>query len=301
LRPGGGSSSQSGELPPPSSPSFRIVATTSAPSIAPGTSSSFQVSITAENGFGGTVAVSVAGLPAGLTAAPSSFSPQNTSQTITLTAASILADGNYSFSLNGTSGTLNASATVNVGVENLAGFGIVATPSALSIAPGTSSTFQVSITPENGFSGTVAVSISRLPSGLTAAPSSLSLQNTSQTVTLTAAGTLADGNYSFSLSGTSGTLNASATVNLGVENLEGFLIVQPLISQIVARFGSTAQMQLETEQTGLGISNYLLTFSVTGLPSGVSASFSRNPVPVVSGKSIVQSWGVLKWSVQSDR
>ena len=159
-------------------------------------------------------------------------------------------------------------------------FRIVATPSAPSIAPGTSSSFQVSITPENGYGGTVAVSIAGLPSGLTAAPSSFSLQNTSQTITLTASSILADGNYSFSLNGTSGTLNASATVNVGVENVAGFVIIQPFLQQIVARFGSTAQMQLETEQAGSGISNYLLTFSATGLPSGVSASFSPNPVPV---------------------
>jgi hypothetical protein len=161
-------------------------------------------------------------------------------------------------------------------------FSIVATPSTPSLAPGTSSDFQVSITPENGFSGAVAVSISGLPPGLTAAPSSFSLQNTPQSITLTAGSTLADGNYSFSLNGTSGTLNASATVKVGVQNLAGFLIIQPLIPQVVARFGATVEMQLETEQSGLGISNYLLTFSATGLPLGVSASFSPNPAPVGS-------------------
>jgi hypothetical protein len=126
----------------------------------------------------------------------------------------------------------------------------------------------------------VAVSVSGLPVGLTATPSSFSLQNGTESVTLTAAGILAVGTYSFSLNGTSGILSASTTVNVEVENLAGFLIIPPLSQQIVVRFGSTTQIQLQTEQQGLGISNYLLTFSVTGLPSGVSASFSSNPVPV---------------------
>jgi hypothetical protein len=159
-------------------------------------------------------------------------------------------------------------------------FSLVATPSNTSIAPGTSSTIQISVVPQNGFSGTVAVTASGLPAGLTATPSSLSLQNTSQSVLLTAANTLADGNYSFSLNGTSGDLKSAATVNVGVEPLANFTIIQPFISQIVARFGSTAQIQLQTEQQGTGVADYSLTFSVTGLPSGVTANFSPNPAAV---------------------
>jgi len=159
-------------------------------------------------------------------------------------------------------------------------FSIVATPSAPSIAPGTSSTFQVSITPQNGFSGAVTVTVSGLPSGLSATPLSFSVQNAPQTVTLTAASMIATGNYSLSLSGTSGSVTGSATLSVGVGALANFLIIQPLITQIVTRYGSTTQTQLQTEVQGLGIANYLLNFSITGLPSGVSASFSPNQIPV---------------------
>lgn len=159
-------------------------------------------------------------------------------------------------------------------------FTIIATPRTPSIAPGTSSTFQVSVTPSNGFSGTVAIAISGLPSGLTASPSSFWVQNTPQTVTLTADSTIANGNYSVTLKGTSGTLTGSATVNVGVGALANFVIVQPLVTQVVARFGSSTQIQLTTRSQGLGISNYLLSFGVIGLPSGATASFSPNLVPV---------------------
>lgn len=165
-------------------------------------------------------------------------------------------------------------------------FTIVVTPSAPSIAPGTSSTVLVSITPQNGFSNAVAVTVTGLPSGLSAAPSSFSVQNTQQTVTLTAANTLANGNYAFALNGTSGSLSGSTTVNVGVGALANFLIVQPLISEVVTRFGSTTETQLQTEAQGLGISNYLLNFSVTGLPPGVTASFSPNSVPVGSSTTL---------------
>ena len=165
-------------------------------------------------------------------------------------------------------------------------FTIAVTPSAPSIAPGTSSTVEVSIVPSGGFSGTVSVMASGLPSGLSASPSSFSVQDTQQTVTLTAANSLATGNYSFALNGTSGNLSGSTTVSVGVGALQTFLIVQPLVSQVVTRFGSTTQMQLQTEPRGSGLSNYLLNFSVTGLPTGVTASFSPNPVPVGSSTTL---------------
>ena len=154
------------------------------------------------------------------------------------------------------------------------------------MAPGTSSTVLVSITPQNGFSGAVAVTVSGLPSGLSAAPSSFSVQNTQQTVTLTAANSLATGNYPFALNGISGSLSGSTTVNVGVGALANFLIIRPLISQVVTRFGSTSQMQLQTEAQGLGISNYLLNLSATGMPSGVTTSFSPNPVQVGSSTTL---------------
>jgi hypothetical protein len=108
------------------------------------------------------------------------------------------------------------------------------------------------------------------------------VQKAPQTVTLTAANTIATGNYSLSLNGTSGSLTGSASVSVGVGGLANFLIIQPLFAEIVTRYGSTTQTQLQTEPQGLGISNYLLNFSVAGLPSGVIANFSPNPIPVGS-------------------
>ena len=161
-----------------------------------------------------------------------------------------------------------------------ASFTIVATPSTPSIAPGTSSTFQVSVTPTNGFSGTVAITISGLPTGLSAAPSSFSLQNAAQSVTLTADATIKNGSYPLTITGTSGSLTNSSKVSIGVGALANFVIIQPFFSQVVARFGSSTQIQLATESQGLGMSNYLLSFGVIGLPPGVTASFSPNVIPV---------------------
>jgi len=73
---------------------------------------------------------------------------------------------------------------------------------------------------------------------MSASPASFSVQNTPQSLMLTAATSLAIGNYSFVLNGTSGSLSGSTTVNVGVGALANFQIDQPLFSEVITRFGS---------------------------------------------------------------
>jgi hypothetical protein len=71
------------------------------------------VTATAVNGFSGTVTVSVAGLPTGVTVAPTTLTlTAGTPQTLTFTAASSAAAGASSVSVTGVSGALSHSATL---------------------------------------------------------------------------------------------------------------------------------------------------------------------------------------------
>src|SRR5271155_133149 len=141
-------------------------------------------------------------------------------------------------------------------------FSLTATPSAPSIVPGTSSTLQVSVYPSNGFSGSVSVTISGLPAGLSASPSSFTLQSTPQSVTLIAAASMATGTYPFQFNGTSGALNGSATVKVGVGPLQTFVVVQPTVLEVVARFGSATPVPVQTEVCcPPGPDNYQVNFS----------------------------------------
>ena len=81
---------------------------------------------TAVNGFSGTVSVSVAGLPAGVTVAPATLTlATGTPQTLTFTAAANAVAGTSSVSVTGVSGALTHTATLTltvaapVGVEDV--------------------------------------------------------------------------------------------------------------------------------------------------------------------------------------
>jgi len=56
----GGGGAGGGGTPPPS-PSFTIVVNPSAPALAPGTTATLQVSLQTQNGFSGTVSVTITG------------------------------------------------------------------------------------------------------------------------------------------------------------------------------------------------------------------------------------------------
>lgn len=131
-----------------------------------------QLSITALNGFSGTVSIAISGLPAGLTTSPSS--PFNVTaaapQTITFTASSSATLGTFTITFQGTSGTLqhNASASLQVQTNQLASFTVTLNNSELSFAQGggASTIVGLSLSSAGNSNFTVNFSISGLPSGV---------------------------------------------------------------------------------------------------------------------------------------
>ncbi len=113
---GGGGGSQ----PPPAQADFSLGFSTTSVSLPQGgTSSPLTVSVTAENGFSGTVQVILNSLPAGITSNPASpFSVaagQNT--TLVFGAASTAYTGQFSVTAQGTSGSLSHSSNLSLSIQ----------------------------------------------------------------------------------------------------------------------------------------------------------------------------------------
>ena len=188
-----------------------------------GTTNAVSVLATAQNGFSSNVQVSIAGLPTGVTAQPSSFTlTPGTAAIVTLTAPAGTAAGSSTATLTGSSGALTHTASLPITViappPAQADFSIAVSPQSLSlIIGGAGQPVQLTATALNGFSGTAAVAWSGLPAGVTANPASVSLTpGTPQSVTLTAGNSAQAGSANVVFTGTSGSLTHTATLALTV-------------------------------------------------------------------------------------
>jgi hypothetical protein len=187
-----------------------------------GTAQTVSVLATAANGFSSNVQVTIAGLPAGVTAQPSTLTlTPGTAATLSLTAPVGTAAAVATATLTGTSGALTHTAPLAITVVVAAlspDFSLAITPQSLSLTPGgTGLAVQVAATALNGFTGSVSVALSGLPANVTASPASLSLTpGTPQSVTLTAANSAQLGSASVVFTGTSGSLSHTAPLALTV-------------------------------------------------------------------------------------
>jgi len=204
---------------PPTS-DFSLTATPATQTVTAGSSTTYTVSVAAQNGFTGAVTLAASGLPSGTTA---SFSPASVSgsgsSTLTIATGSSTPAATSTLTITGTSGSLSHSATVSLTVNAAAqaNFSLAAAPATQTVTAGSSTTYTVSVTAQNGFTGAVMLSASGLPSGATASFSPASVSGSgSSTLTIATGSSTATGTSTLTITGTSGSLSHSATVSLAV-------------------------------------------------------------------------------------
>ncbi len=250
-------------------PAFSLSSSVSTLSIAAGASGTSSITVSAQQGFSSAVNLTITGLPAGVTA---SFSPASamTTSTLTLIASSSAAAATSALTITGTSGSLTSTARVSLTITAASGFTLSASPASLSLAPGKSGAGTITINRQNGFAGSVALAASGLPAGVTASFSPATA-TTSSTLTFTAGATAVPGTSTVTITGTSGSLRGTATIGLTVTAANGFTIAPSPASLSLLQGGSGTSTFSVTPQ---GSFNGTVTFSATGLPAGVTATFS---------------------------
>jgi subtilase family serine protease len=163
-------------------------------------------------------------------------------------------------------------------------FMLSASPSSLSITQGSSGTSTITVTDAGGFTGSVTLAASGLPSGVTAAFGTNPTSGSS-VLTLTASSTATTGTSTVTITGTSGSLTATTTVALTVSATAtpNFTIAaSPASVTVTQGAGGTSTITI----TSTGGFNSATTLSASGLPTGVTAAFSTNPVtPAANGSA----------------
>ncbi len=158
---------------------------------------------------------------------------------------------------------LNVFGPVNTGPN----FSFTASPSTISVTPGNNNvTSTITLCSLNGFASTVNLSMF-VPAGVTASlnPSSLTGAGAA-TLSLSTTSSTPSGTYPVGITGRASGLTQTAYVTLGVE---GFSLSAP--RQIFLNQSGSASATIAVNAVGLFSGN--VKFSVSGLPSGVTASF----------------------------
>ncbi len=169
-------------------------------------------------------------------------------------------------------------------------FTIAAAPSSLTVTQGANGSSTITITSLSGFNAATTLSASGLPSGVTAAFSTNPVTppangTATSTLTLTASSTAATGAATVTITGTSGSTTHTTTIALTVNAAAqpNFTIGASPSSVSVTQGGNGTSTVTVTSQNAF---NSATTLSTTGLPSGVTAAFSTNPVtPPANGSA----------------
>jgi hypothetical protein len=169
-------------------------------------------------------------------------------------------------------------------------FTIGAAPNSLTITQGSNGTSTITITSLNGFNSATTLSATGLPSGVTATFSTNPVTppangSATSTLTLTASSSATTGAATVTITGTSGSTTHSTTVALTVNAAAtpNFTIAASPSSLTVTQGGNGASTITIASQNSFSSAT---TLSATGLPSGVTAAFSTNPVtPPANGSA----------------
>ena len=159
-------------------------------------------------------------------------------------------------------------------------FSLSSSPGAVSVVQGNSGSSTITSTIYNSFISAVALGASGQPAGVTVGfnpPSIASPGSGSSIVTFTVASNAATGTYPITITGTGGGLTETTTVSLTVT-----APVPPAFTVSVSpTSGSLDQGQSGYVVVTTAVSggfNSAVTLSATGLPSGVTGTFSSNPI-----------------------
>ncbi len=271
---------------PEPTPGFTLAATPAALTIIHGNAGTSAIAIIPQGGFSGNVNLKVSGLPGGVTAAFSP-SPATTSSTLTLTVSATAAPTAATLTITGTSRKLTNTTTLSLTVTaGNPAFTLSATPTPVTVKQGVGSgTSTISVTPENGFSGEVSFAVSRLPKGVTASFSA-NPTTLSSAVTFTASSTAKKGTATVTITGTSAGLTASTMISLTVTPLGTFSLTSAPKTLTIERGNSASVTISVIPNDGF---NQSVTLSTNGLPNGVTASFSQNPVVSTSTLTLTAS------------
>jgi len=251
---------------------FALAATPASETIVKGNTATYTATVTAINGYTGTVSLSLAGLPPFSTATftPASLTGSGTS-TLTIATTSNTPAAIYPLTITATDGTATHSVSLTLEVDPVGNFSLTVSPASQSVIQGQNIGYGITVGSSGGFKEVVVLTLSGLPVGATGtiSPNSVVGSGIVSLSIVTSTSTPA-GSYTLTVTGASGPLVHTTTFTLVV---------------LAPDFSLSATPSSQTVSVGAPV-NYVVTltpinsyvgtvsFSVSGLPAGATGSFS---------------------------
>ncbi|MFN7997323.1 MAG: protease pro-enzyme activation domain-containing protein [Bryobacteraceae bacterium] len=263
-------------------PGFTLTASPTSLSVGQGASGTVTFTVgSVAGGFSSPVAFSIlsadgSAVPSTITPAfnPSSLAAPGSGKSIlTLALAANTTLASYSLSVTASGGGVTRSVTIKLTATPPPSFTLKASPTSLNLVTGGSLTSTITSTAAYGFSSNVALSAGTLPSGVTASFQSTSIAgNAGHTVLTLQASGATPGSYTVTITGVGGGVTATVPITLNVSTVT--MTVAP--ASLTISHPSTASVAVTTSVSGPYAST--VTLAVSGLPKGVTASFSPSSI-----------------------
>src|SRR5947209_2267957 len=185
--------------------------------------------------------------------------------------------------LTATGGRLNVSKAIRAcAAPANPDFALSATPASQTVTQRGSTTYTVHISPSGAFTAAVSLSAAGLPAGPSASFSP-NPATASSTMTVGTDAATPPGSYALTITGVGRTLTRTTSVTLTVNPAPDFALSATPASQSVVQGAGTTYAVSITPSGGFTAA---VTFSVSGLPGGATASFSPNPATASSTMTV---------------
>jgi hypothetical protein len=264
-----------------------------------GTSATTTPTLTPQNGFTGTVNLSLVSAPSGVTLSPASVTVSGSSpvnQTLTVSVGSGVATGTYSLQVRATSGSLTKTANLSLTVTAPAtDFSMVLESNTLTLAPGGTAYVRLSVTGSGGTLSLSLVDSNNNPfSYVSLSPTTTPIPSAPM-LELSANPSLAPGTYPLKVQGTSNgvtkeapltlEVRTSSTVNLRILKAEWGQTVLKEALRLVAGKEALLRVHLVATPSALSLSQPLAGAVYQGSAFVGNLSFTcPNPIPTTTAQ-----------------
>jgi hypothetical protein len=248
-------------------------------SVAAGGNAIVKLTVTLPSGAS-SASGTVTGLPSGVNVFPAvPLQLFAGTQNVVLSTTALAAIGTYPITFQASIGNQTVSANANFVVSQGPPAAPSGPPFILALTPNGTTSFILYCVSASGGACSLNVSVSGLPAGVSITPSlTFPIDQNGTYVQLTATASVQPADYIVLFTGSGSGFTSTLPVDLKVA-FAGFTVTG-VDNQYAVRFGSSTQIPIRTIANVIAgqITNYSVQFSISGLPTGVTASFSPSMI-----------------------